>query len=1801
MRGNPLRHIRHRCGAISAAAALILALLALAGVSYAAGIRAVPSTSKVAPGDLFYVDIVADNVPQTGLGAFQFRLNVGAAGSNVGGLTDLSQAKPDDVSVATPLLVGAFTEARSGLGDFFWAGKGANGVLVMDNETLSGGTGLYTFAHTNGAALSSGGGSIARFMVKVGSLVAADKIDITLTDAMLMEDGVAYALDSNIGAAVDLKCYAKVPELRGLTYQDAAAALQRAKLAVGSVYEVDNWNGVYQLGKVLVQSSAAGQQVICGSMVDMAVNTPPLDVAGVAGVDKSGDDKGAVALSWEPSLSADAAGYRIYSGAAVLKDLADPTAAGVEISGLENGVPAQLMVAAYDVFGNVSQGASLSVTPLDDVPPVINNGGLLDGLLTLLDIVPSITATDAGGVTITMALNGLPYLGGAITADGSYTLAVTATDAAGNTARNTVNFIIDKTPPSINVAGVTKGNYYNNDVLPVINVTDANLSSTASLLNGTAYAGAAVTAEGAYELTISAADKAGNSATDTYAFYIDKSAPTSNLTVGTPAVPITGAGFFVSGTTSFTLSVADSGVVTSGIRLQEYRIDGGAWVAYAGPFKVTGEGAHTIDYRAADNVGNVEADKTLSVTVDDTAPLTRMDIGGAKFTAADGKTYVGADALFTLSAADGLSGVKATEYRIDGGAWVAYAGPFKVTGEGAHTIDYRSMDNVGNVEADKTLSVTVDDTAPLTRMTVSDGVHGDMVSARTSVTLSATDNLSGINAIYYRFDDSSTWVAYGGAFNLSTLAYGRHTLQYYGIDNVGNKEAVKAAEMIFVGFDVKTDTLNAPRVLVWSESNKHTEYDAASAGAFLRDAFAGTDAYYTMVADKNEFVKAFRSGVYNIAAILGEDVPEDAIILRELREGVRRGMGIIVSGWKDGEHPALADVFGIKGKGSHGEDKSAQVENKANQGEDKPSGTLTLASSAISGGETVAVYGDISIVEVDGGTAIGTLTLQREHGNATEAAPGAILNGFGRGKALFMAFDIIGSALASGTGQYADLLRNAAFYMAPEIPDSGAASVMLLETVLALNGVEADVTLKDTLSDGLAYTPLFDLDMGSLEFAVHLENGQSGSYRYFVRPGDHARNYTKTTDAYLMAGGQARPIGSYTYTITVADDSASLAEKVKTLLQEQIALHPGSAEEIGGILAGFAEAESRPSVTRDDLNKVVRGVVQVIFNVEKLEFDTNSIRALLDEYLRIMEAKYFMAQDAGKEKEDDGVSESEHSAAEAEAAGGKSDASGQTAAAGAGQPAGGTAKAASFEGLNGEMDVSPSGVLRGGAVKFNVNLRNSGERGIDGAALTITITDAKQTVVKTLRSVVSVAAGVSAAQNLSTTADIVAGTYGAALRVGDKTLASSSFDVLEGGVTVTNSVPDFVRVLVWLNECAQDDAQDETHGRGSVPADKCVDTASVEKALTDAGAAYYIVKGAPEFELELRNIYYTDYMILGGREQLGLQSARELKERVNAGGGVAASLLNEPSLFGLFGIDKLEALSTTDNKVEFAEAFPGAGVMQSYGSAVKADEGQGAVLLASMPGDGKGRAYPGALAKSYGEGKAVYMAFDLGLSLSKDERFKNAVKSSLAYIHKPRPAGGPYLPYDLVPVKLDVNGVQGVQDYTVTQNYPAGFRLVDTFTGTWIKDNPWVKEISKAGGTQFVNFFALTPDAAGAYTLTTSVSYADKGAVKSYQAASIDINVAGSAKDVINGVINRLNVLAGAKGGEDAAAMVKLMEGIRDKAAGGKVKLEKDITSVLDAIEAIGGMESVEARGARLDMDRLLGILGEMRYLEDAK
>ncbi|MFM7186868.1 MAG: OmpL47-type beta-barrel domain-containing protein [Armatimonadota bacterium] len=99
--------------------------------------------------------------------------------------------------------------------------------------------------------------------------------------------------------------------------------------------------------------------------------------------------------------------------------------------------------------------------------------------------------------------------------------------------------------------------------------------------------------------------------------------------------------------------------------------------------------------------------------------------------------------------------------------------------EGDHQLAYFATDNYGNDEYPKVINVRIDMTAPVTTASVRNG--------GTSAVLSATDNLSGIDSVWYVFDKQAP-KKYTGAIALDGQA---HSIRYWAVDKAGNEEARK--------------------------------------------------------------------------------------------------------------------------------------------------------------------------------------------------------------------------------------------------------------------------------------------------------------------------------------------------------------------------------------------------------------------------------------------------------------------------------------------------------------------------------------------------------------------------------------------------------------------------------------------------------------------------------------------------------------------------------------------------------------------------------------------------------------------------------------------------------------------------------------------------------------------------------------------------------------------------------------------------------------------------------------------------
>ncbi|HWR58505.1 MAG TPA: Ig-like domain-containing protein, partial [Thermodesulfovibrionales bacterium] len=176
-------------------------------------------------------------------------------------------------------------------------------------------------------------------------------------------------------------------------------------------------------------------------------------------------------------------------------------------------------------------------------------------------------------------------------------------------------------------------------------------------------------------------------------------------------------------------------------------------------------------------------------------PVTTAPIGVPAYQNGDSMFTSGTTPV-TLTATDtgdGASGVSYTEYRIDAEtSWTRYSDSFNLAGyaEGTHTIYYRSVDNAGNIETEKTRIVIVDNTPPAGSITINDNATYSNTSSVT-LSLSASDGAgSGVTKMCLSNTDScNSWEDYTGT-KLWTLPSGDggKTIYVWYQDHLGNAD-----------------------------------------------------------------------------------------------------------------------------------------------------------------------------------------------------------------------------------------------------------------------------------------------------------------------------------------------------------------------------------------------------------------------------------------------------------------------------------------------------------------------------------------------------------------------------------------------------------------------------------------------------------------------------------------------------------------------------------------------------------------------------------------------------------------------------------------------------------------------------------------------------------------------------------------------------------------------------------------------------------------------------------------------------
>jgi hypothetical protein len=255
----------------------------------------------------------------------------------------------------------------------------------------------------------------------------------------------------------------------------------------------------------------------------------------------------------------------------------------------------------------------------------------------------------------------------------------------------------------------------------------------------------------------------------------------------------------------------------------------------AGGSSSSAQGCHTAHVEAWDNQGVTTTSTYGPICYDSVAPT--ISVSNNPVTPASG-WYKGSDAV-TLTATDpggsNASGIYKTYYAINSfcsstslGSCSVYTGPITISAQGYNYIWYFTEDYAGNFSTETYEYVDIDTTPPVTTATLGGTQASGKYVSDVQVTLTATDNLSGVAHTYYTLDGGSQ-LTYSAPFTVT--AVGSHTLKFWAVDVAGNVEATLTTPFTIAGFPA---TMSSPvsgkvlgatnQVFDWTAGTEATEY-----------------------------------------------------------------------------------------------------------------------------------------------------------------------------------------------------------------------------------------------------------------------------------------------------------------------------------------------------------------------------------------------------------------------------------------------------------------------------------------------------------------------------------------------------------------------------------------------------------------------------------------------------------------------------------------------------------------------------------------------------------------------------------------------------------------------------------------------------------------------------------------------------------------------------------------------------------------------------------------------------------------
>lgn len=502
----------------------------------------------------------------------------------------------------------------------------------------------------------------------------------------------------------------------------------------------------------------------------------------------------------------------------------------------------------YSVSVEVINGAGIKQTMkrqvyIDKTQPEVSLSGVKDGehyagnqsiLTNVMDISYKGTQTQyhvthtRNGKSKKMVLN--PFLSDQykdscvreLTQEGRYEIYAMTTDSVGNRSKsNTLSFVIDKTPPVVEVRGIEEDAmtsdtvtlqiscreefYATNEVEMQIEKT-LDGKTTTNRLDGLLKEGTESLMEkqfaedGTYRVSIFAKDKAGNETkTESITFSVDKTKPEIQM-IGTDNYQLW------SGPASLHFRVVESNykgnqVVITGTRKN---IDGRVETLNISTMKNKGkvsstlqtfeeDGIYELQMSAKDPAGNVNS-KNIHFVIDQTNPeiyeIEKYDGGYyPSFQLADSMEEIFRDLT-----------VVSYQMRLNG---VEYNGTDKITQEGKYNLQVEVQDELGHKNR-KSVEFIIDRTPPKVRFAgAMDGETLDKAGIISLALADAEDNITGIRMNGVEYDVAVREIPY--------TEYGAYRIEVDCEDKAGNR-ATESISFLYESLETES---HSSKEVIW--------------------------------------------------------------------------------------------------------------------------------------------------------------------------------------------------------------------------------------------------------------------------------------------------------------------------------------------------------------------------------------------------------------------------------------------------------------------------------------------------------------------------------------------------------------------------------------------------------------------------------------------------------------------------------------------------------------------------------------------------------------------------------------------------------------------------------------------------------------------------------------------------------------------------------------------------------------------------------------------------------------------------